>query len=176
MLRHPFAWVLGSAAFLCACRGDGTGPDTGRGSFSASWVGSDSGKVSARPKAVFCSDGNNLVLTAIHHDAGVGLALYPQEELAGGDYDVFDPAVDTVKRPGMSGAVRWFTERDIPSYQSDWGTLNLAVKSGTVSGGFVMHMRKVGSDSDTIILTGKFTGVVPAACPADSVSHSGPAK
>jgi hypothetical protein len=132
--------------------------------------------VSAKPRAVFCSDGNNLVLTAVHADAGVGLALYPQEELVTGDYDVFDPAMDTVRRPGMSGAVRWFTDKDIPSYQSDWGTINLAVRSGVVSGGFVMHMRKVGADSDTIMLTGKFTGVVPIACDADSVSRPAPAK
>lgn len=161
---------------MVACRGDGTGPESGKGSFTASWVGADSGKLSARPKAIFCSDGNNLVLTAIHNDAGVGLALYPQEELAGGDYDAFDPSIDTVRRPGMSGAIRWFSERDIPSYQSDWGTMNLAVKSGVVSGAFVMHMRKVGADSDTIMLTGKFTGVVPTACSADSVSRPGSPK
>lgn len=159
-----------------ACRGDGTGPETGKGSFSASWVGADSGKLNATPRAVFCSDGNNLVLTALHQDAGVGLALYPQEELAGGEYDVFDPGVDTIRRPGMSGAVRWFTEKDIPSYQSDWGTLNLAVRSGVISGGFMMHMRKVGVDTDTIILTGKFTRVVPVACAADSVSPPAPGK
>jgi hypothetical protein len=76
----------------------------------------------------------------------------------------------------MSGAIRWFTEKEIPSYQSDWGTLTLAMKAGIASGGFVMHMRKVGADTDTIMLTGKFTGVIPTACAADSVSRPAPAK
>lgn len=168
----PFTLLI----LLAACRGDGTGPELGKGTLSASWVGSDSGKLSAKPRAVFCSDGNSLVLTAVHADAGVGLALYPQEELVAGEYDVFDPGMDTIRRPGMTGAVRWFTDKDIPSYQSDWGTITLAVRSGAVSGGFVMHMRKVGADSDTIMLTGKFTGVVPTACEADSVSRPAPGK
>lgn len=171
--RFPYLTLL---LLGVACRGDGTGPELGRGSLSASWVGSDSGKLSAKPKAIFCSDGNNLVLTAVRGDAGIGLALYPPDELVAGDYDVFDPAVDSVRRPGMSGAVRWFTDKDIPSYQSDWGTITLALRSGAVSGGFVMHMRKVGADTDTIMLTGKFTGVVPTACVADSVSRLKPSK
>lgn len=176
MAQHRILPLFLLSLAAAGCRDDGTGPETGRGSFTASWVGSDSGKVSARPRAVFCSEGNNLVLTAVHGDAGVGLALYPPEELTTGDYDGFDPGMDTIRRPGMSGAVRWFTDRDIPSYQSDWGTMNLSVKSGVVSGGFVMHMRRVGADSDTIMLTGKFTGVVPVSCPADSVSPPAPAK
>jgi hypothetical protein len=175
MVNYRF-WSIVALGLCAACRGDGTGPELGRGSLSASWVGSDTGKLSAKPKAVICSDGNNLVLTAMHGDAGLGLALYPPDELIAGDYDVFDPAVDSVRRPGMSGAVRWFTDKDIPSYQSDWGTLTLALRSGAVSGGFVMHMRKVGADTDTIMLTGKFTGVVPTACVADSVSRPKPAK
>ena len=45
-----------------------------------------------------------------------------------------------------------------------------------MSGGFAMHMRKVGADSDTIVLTGKFSGVVPTPCDADSVSRPAPPK
>jgi hypothetical protein len=162
--------------FVAACRGDGTGPAAGAGSFSAAWVGADSGELNARPSAVFCSDGNHLELYAMRGDVGVGLALFPGEELRVGTYDVFDPGVDSVHRPGVSGAVRWFTERDIPSYQSDWGSLELVKRGTALAGNFAIHMRRVEADTDTIMVTGKFSGVVPVVCPADSVPRPGPAK
>lgn len=161
---------------VAACRSDGTEPVGGTGSFSAEWVGTDTGGLSARPRAVFCSEGNHLELYAIQGDAGVGLAIFPSDEIRVGTYEVFDPGVDSAHRPGASGAVRWFTEKDIPSYQSDWGSLELARKGTALAGNFAMHLRKVGTDTDTIMLTGKFSGVVPTLCPADAVSRPGPPK
>lgn len=173
MIPHRVGLVLLLLLFA-ACRGDGTGPDTGKGSFSAAWVGADTGKLTARPRAVFCSDGNHLELFAVEGDAGVGLVVFPSQELSAGTYDVFDPGADTVRRPGASGAARWFTDKDIPAYRSDWGSLELARRGAALSGNFAMHMRKVDAESDTIMITGRFSGVIPAPCAADSVPRPGP--
>jgi hypothetical protein len=166
---HRLSGLVVLAGLALACRGNGTGPSPGRGSFSASWVGSDTGKLSGRPIAVFCGDGNRLELMAMQGDAGIGLAVYPAEEITDGNYDGFDPGTDTVRRPGVTAAARWFTEREVAAYQSDWGALKLKRRGNTLSGGFAIHLRKVGADTDTIMVQGKFTGVLPGPCPEDSV-------
>jgi len=166
--------ILGLLSLALACRGEGTGPSPGRGSFSASWVGSDTGKLSGRPIAVFCSDGNRLELMATQGDAGFGLAVYPAQELAEGNYDGFDPGMDTIRRPGVTAAARWFTEREVAAYQSDWGDLKLQRRGNLLSGGFAIHLRKVGADTDTIMVQGKFTGVLPGPCPEEQDSAPPP--
>ena len=175
MISHRLRLVL-LLPLIAACRSDGTGPETGKGSFSAWWVGTDSGKLTARPRAVFCSDGNHLELFAVQGDAGVGLAVFPSQDLSAGTYDAFDPWADTVRRPGVSVAARWFNDKDIPSYQSDWGSLELTMKGPALAGGFAMHMRKVGAESDTIMITGSFSGIIPVPCAADSVPRPAPPK
>jgi len=160
-----------------ACRSStSTGGIGATGSFTASWVGADTGKLSGRPRAVFCAGENLLELTAVQGDVGVGLAVYPSAELASGPYDGFDPGIDSVRRPGVTGAARWFTEREIAAYQSDWGSLQLVARGPAVAGTFALHMHKVGADTDSIVLNGRFKGVVPAPCPADSVSPPPPAQ
>ena len=162
------------AFLLPACRSDtGTAEGGSRASFHASWVGADAGKLDARPHAVFCQEGNRLELMAVQGDAGIGLAIYPDSELQSGTYDGFDPGADTVPRPGVAGAARWFTEREIPAYQSDWGTLELTRTGGTLAGSFALHMRKPTEAGDSIMLNGRFSGVTPGPCPADSVPPSG---
>lgn len=170
-MRALLLLALASGVALgTGCRSDGSGPTASKGSFSASWVGSDTGKLSAAPRAVFCADGNHLEILATKGDQGVGLAIYPQAELADGNYEGFDPGVDTVTRPGVTAAARWFTEREIAAFQSDWGTLKLRKKGEAYSGGFAMHLRKVGADTDTIVLNGHFSGVVPGPCSPGAVS------
>jgi hypothetical protein len=172
MVVRSFRLLAVCLSLALACRDDGTGPSPGRGSFSASWVGSDTGKLSGRPIAVFCSDGNRLELLATHGDVGIGLAVYPTEEIADGTYDGFDPGTDTIRRPGVAAAARWFTEREVAAYQSDWGALKLKRRGNTLSGGFAIHLRKVGADTDTIMVQGKFTGVLPGPCAEDSIPGS----
>lgn len=172
-MRGPSFLTLALLASVGAgCRGDGISPTSGKGSFSVSWVGSDTGKLSATPRAVFCSDANHLEILASKGDLGVGLAVYPQAELTEGTYSGFTPGADTIPRPGVSAAARWFTEREIEAFQSDRGTLDLRHKGETFSGGFELHLRKIGADTDTIVLRGHFSGVIPGPCGADTVSFA----
>jgi hypothetical protein len=135
-------------------------------------VGSDTGKLSAAPRAAFCTEGNHLEILATKGDLGIGLAIYPGEKLEDGSFEAFDPSVDSISRPGVAAAARWFTEREIAAYQSDWGSLKLKKRGQVLSGGFAMHLRKVGVDSDTIVLNGHFSGVVPGPCVPDTVSQA----
>jgi hypothetical protein len=146
------------------------------GKLSASWVGSDTGKLTARPRAVFCPEGSRLELLALNGDAGLGLAIYPVSEVAAGTYDGFDPGVDSVHRPGVTGAARWFTEKEVEAYQSDWGSLDLTRDGRRITGVFALHMRRLGASEDSIILNGRFSGVTPGPCPADSVPPPAPAQ
>lgn len=155
---------------VAGCRSDGSGPTATAGSFSASWVGSDTGKITASPRAVFCVDENQLELLATRADVGVGLVIYPKRSRVEGDFEGFDPAADTLVRPGVTAAARWFTEREIRAFRSDGGSLKLTRKGDAWSGAFAMHLRRVGADTDTIVITGRFSGVVPAPCVADTVS------
>jgi uncharacterized protein involved in copper resistance len=171
MRRLPLALLVFAVP---ACRTDAETAEGGsRGSFHASWVGADTGKLDARPRAVFCQEGNRLELMAVQGDAGIGLVIYPDSGVQAGTYDGFDPGADTVPRPGVAGAARWFTEKEIPAYQSDWGTLELTRTGATLAGSFALHMRRSTGEGDPIMLNGRFSGVIPGPCPADSVSRSG---
>lgn len=170
MHRTAVAWVTLGVLSLAGCRGASTsGTAEGQGSFSASWVGSNTGKLSGTPRAVFCREGNHLEIMASRGDVGVGLAVYPAKDLVSGNYEGFDPQ-DSIVRPGVAGAARWFTERDIRAFQSQSGSLNLVKNGAAWSGGFGLQLRRVGADTDSIMLSGQFRGVVPGPCPADSVS------
>jgi hypothetical protein len=170
MRALPLLTLAFGVSLGAGCRSDGSGPTSGKGSFSVSWVGADTGKLSATPRAAFCTEGNHLEILASRGDLGVGLAIYPQAELGEGTYAGFNPAADTIPRPGVSAAARWFTEREIEAFQSDRGTLDLKRKGEAFSGGFALHLRKVGADTDTIVLNGHFSGVIPGPCGADTVS------
>lgn len=172
MRSLPILALMAGASLVSSCRSDGSGPTSGKGSFSVSWVGSDTGKLSAAPRAAFCTDGNHLEILASRGDLGVGLAIYPQAEPGEGIYQGFDPGVDTVTRPGVTAAARWFTEREIKAFQSDRGTLNLTRRGESFSGDFAMHLRKVGADTDTIVLSGRFSGVMPGPCAADTTADT----
>lgn len=170
MYRHSLLPLTAGLLALAGCRHDtSSAPAEGRGSFSASWVGSDTGKLSGTPRAALCRDGNLLEILVSKGDVGVGLVVYPEKDLAGGNYPAFDPQ-DSVVRPGVAAAARWFTERDIRAFQSDFGALNLVQRGEAWSGGFGLHLRRVGADSDSIVLSGQFKGVVPGPCGSDSVS------
>lgn len=172
MRPFPFLLLALGVSLGTSCRDNGSGPTSGKGSFSVSWVGADTGRLSATPRAAFCSDGNHLEILASKGDLGVGLAIYPPAELGEGTYTGFVPGADSVPRPGVSAAARWFTEREIEAFQSDRGTLDLKRKGEAFSGGFALHLRKVGADTDTIVLNGRFSGVIPGPCGADTLSQA----
>lgn len=170
-MRRTFLLSLGIGLLaLAGCRHDtSSAPAEGRGSFSASWVGSDTGKLSGTPRAAICRDGNLLEILVSKGDAGVALVVYPKRNLEGGDYPGFNPQ-DSIVRPGVAAAARWFTERDIRAFHSGGGSLHLVQNGSTYSGAFGLHLRRVGGDSDSIVLNGQFKGVVPGPCGSDSVS------
>lgn len=170
MHRYALLPLASGVLALAGCRSDSSNaPAEGRGSFSASWVGADTGKLTGTPRAALCRDGNRLEILVSKGDVGVGLVVYPEKDLVGGNYTAFDPQ-DSVVRPGVAAAARWFTERDIRAFQSDWGALNLVQRGEAWSGGFGIHLRRISADTDSIILSGQFKGVVPGPCGSDSVS------
>jgi hypothetical protein len=178
---HPRHLFLIGLLLPAACRSSkgvlGSADEVGSGGkLSASWIGSDTGKLTAPPRAVFCREGSRLELLALNGDAGLGLAIYPVSEVAAGAYDGFEPGADSIRRPGVTAAVRWFTEKEVEAYQSDWGSLALTRDGPRIAGNFALHMRKVGEAEDSILLNGRFSGVTPGPCPGDSVPPPAPAQ
>ena len=122
-----------------------TGP-AGGARLEARWVGSDTGAFAGTPKVTWCGSIQRLEVTAVDgNDAGVGLALYPLKELRPGRYDAFDPGIDSVHRPGVAAASRWFTEQAVKGFQSDSGDLELERSGTTFSARFGFRMRSLGS-------------------------------
>jgi hypothetical protein len=166
--------VLVVLLLLGACRSTGRPEEGGAGAsgkLAASWVGADTGKLSGTARAAWCDADRRLELTAVQGDAGVGLVLYPVAEVQAGTYAAFVPGADSIPRPGVAGAARWFTERAIAAYQSDSGRLELSGSQGALAGTFDLHMRSLEGE-DTVRLSGRFSGVRPGACVADSVRDS----
>jgi hypothetical protein len=160
---------------LGACRSRGRsdeGVAGAAGRLSANWIGADTGKLNGPARAGWCDDDHRLELTAVQGDAGVGLALYPVADLRPGTYAASLPAADsTPHRPGVTGAARWFTDKAIAAYQSDSGALELSVSRGTLAGTFDFHMHAL-DGTDTVRLSGRFSGVRPGVCAADSLPDS----
>jgi hypothetical protein len=162
--------LLLCVTLLAACRSGHGAPSAGQGSLSASWIGSDTGKIAARPRAAWCPDARRLELFAEKGDQGLGLVLYPAGELQPGSYPVFDPRADSLRRPGVAAAVRWFTERSMAAYQSDSGGLELERAGSELAGSFGIRMRGL-VEGRAVRLTGRFSGVKPGPCPpSDSVT------
>lgn len=170
MASIPFRAVCGAAVVLAAA-----GCAKGRGGprLTASWSGSDTGKVSVAPTVIWCPVASRLEVKGVREDVGFGLVLYPQSELAAGDYPAFDPGLDSVRRPGSSGAARWFTQQEIIGYQSDSGSVALNKSTDGVQLKFRFRLRSL-NGKDTIRATGAANDLVPGACPADSVPNPAP--
>ena len=157
------------AGLFMACRGpvDGARLD-------ARWVGSDTGVFAGTPKVTWCGSIQRLELTAVDgSDAGIGLAIYPPGELRPGRYDAFDPGIDSIHRPGVASASRWFTEQAVKGFQSDSGSLDLERTGTTFSAQFGFRMRSL-EGRDTVRLTGRFRDAVPGPCPGDTTTAVAP--
>lgn len=169
-LRLPILGLL----LLAACRSHAPpaeGKNGPAGRLSASWIGADTGKLSGPVRAAWCEQERRLELTAIQGDAGLGLVLYPVNDLRPASYAAVLPGSDSMARPAVTGAARWFTEKVIAAYQSDSGTLELRGTSTALGASFEFHMRSLNGE-DTVRLTGRFSGVRPGSCTADSVADS----
>jgi len=165
-MTRPALLLLLALAGGCRSHPDADEP---AGSMHAEWFGLDTGKVDGAARANWCAADQRLEIFGVKGDAGVGLVVYPAEELGPGYFVAFDPGLDTVHRPGVSGALRWFSERAIAGYQSDSGGLELTRAGSGYSGTFEFRMRPLNGD-DTLRLRGRFRRVSPAACPGDSLS------
>jgi hypothetical protein len=160
--------ALGAVLLTAGCGHSGGGPY-----LSASWTGSDTGRIAARAVASWCPVANRLEVKAVQEDVGFALAIYPEKDLASGEFPVFDPGIDTVHRPGAAGVTRWFTEKQLQGYQSDSGGVTLARSGDKLQLQFRLRMRSLGGEG-TIRATGRATGLVPGSCPADSVPNASP--
>ena len=159
--RQPILLLL-LAAPIVGCH-----PAASRSTLHAAWVGLDTGAVEGAARAVWCPEERRLELTAMENDAGVGFVLYPASTLEPGEYPAFDPGADTVRRPGAAAAVRRFTDAAVRGYQGDSGSLLLRREGKALAGKFGFRLRSL-EGTDTLRLTGDFTGSVPGSCPADS--------
>ncbi len=157
------------AGLFMAC----SGPE-GAARLDARWVGSDTGAFAGTPKVTWCGSIQRLEVTAVDgNDAGVGVAIYPVKELRPGRYEAFDPGIDSVHRPGVAAASRWFTEQAVKGFQSDSGDLKLERTGTTFSARFGFRMRSL-EGRDTVRLTGRFHDAVPGPCPGDTTTAVAP--
>ncbi|MBK8003510.1 MAG: hypothetical protein IPK12_06070 [Gemmatimonadetes bacterium] len=143
------------------------------GTLTATWSGPDTlaGQLNAPARGGWCAGTGRLDVIATRDDQAVGLAIFPVDSLQPGEYAVFDPGIDTARRPAVAGAARWYTDAAIVGYQSDSGqfTLSRDAKGGL---GAEFGFRLVDlTREDTIRLTGTMTGLVPGGCEDDSLPN-----
>jgi hypothetical protein len=168
------ALLLPPLLLLAACSTATGGEGRGTGGLEASWTGSDTGQLAAPVRASWCADDSRLEIFATKEDHGVGLAIYPVDGIAEGEYPAFDPGVDTARPPAVSAAARWYTDAAIMGFQSDSGRLTLARRDSVLSAEFGFRLRSL-TGLDTIRLTGRFEKVVPGPCRVDSLPSTPPA-
>jgi len=152
-----------SASLLLACGGSGP-------TLRASWDGPKAGKLRAAATAAWCPKARRLEVDAIREDVGVALAIYPEEALAAGSYEAFDPGRSAMQRPGSAAALRWFTEQEVKGYQSDSGAATLSMENGKYGVQFGYRLVSV-TLTDTLRVAGQAAGLSPGTCMADDVSQ-----
>jgi hypothetical protein len=164
---------IGSAA-LCALAALLSCERPARGArLQASWIGSDTARVSAPATVAWCPVSGRLEVTAIRDDMGFGLVLYPVGEVAAGEFPALDAAGDSITRPGVAAAARRFSEKSILAYQSDSGGLALTREGDAFRVTFDFRMRSP-DQAETVWVHGGATRLVPGPCPADSVPSAAP--
>jgi hypothetical protein len=124
-------------------------------------------------RAFWCPGAGRLEVMSVNEDMGFGLVLYPEDSLVAGNYPSFDPGIDSVRRPGAAGVARWYTEQRIVGLQSDSGMLKLVRDGAKYDATFGFRLRSLDA-SDTTRVTGRASGLVPGACPADSLPSTAP--
>lgn len=143
------------------------------GRLEASWIGTDTGHFAAPANARWCPAAGLLEVSAVDADEGFGLAIYSAGKLVDGDYAVADTGTDSILRPSASGAYRRFTEQQVVGFRGDSGSVSLTQKGSRVDLTFLFRMPAI-DGKDTIEATGTATGLLPGACPADSVPNGPP--
>jgi hypothetical protein len=109
----------------------------------------------------------------VRGDVAFGLVVYPVDQPDTGEYAAFDPGIDSVHRPGSSGAARWFTEQRIKGYQSDSGSVTVTRSERGLSARFEFRMRALEGEG-SVFAEGRAVGIVPGPCPLDSVPGTAP--
>lgn len=157
--------LAGIVMLLSGCEQSGTGPR-----LEAAWTGTDTGAIAATARVAWCSVAARLEVTAIRADQGFGLVIFPVgDSLSAGEFQSFDPGIDTALRPGVAAAARWFTDERMAAFQSDSGSLELARAGNGYDARFGFRLRGL-DGQDTVVVTGRATGLmVDTPCPADSV-------
>ncbi len=158
------------AASLAACH-----PSGGTGArVEAEWTGRDTGQYAGPIRAAWCPVATRLEVTSVHGDEGFGLVLYPDSVPVAGAYTGFDVGLDSVPpRPAAGAALRWYTDQRMEAFQSRSGTLDLTGGDGHFDAAFTLTMVSL-DRPDTIVMTGKATGISPGPCPVDSVPPAAP--
>jgi len=150
---------------LLACRSAAGRPAT-EGSLQASWRDSlGEARFSAPAEAQWCARDSALEIIAVRNDSAVGLALFAKDSLRAEGFPLFQAGVFAPWRPQATAALRLLTASDLRGYQSGWGRVELTqVAANRVSGTLELHL-KHSSGTDSLHLTGSFTGVAvrPAA-------------
>lgn len=177
MRARPASLAFVTLTAVTACgSGDSRPPErdppaTGR--LEVSWVGSDTGGLSAPAQVAWCPVASRLEVTAVRDDQGFGLVVYPLGELAAGSYPAFDAGIDTTHRPGVATAARWFKDEYLAAFQGDSGVLELARAGDRWEATFTVRLRGL-ERTDTLLATGRATGLTPGPCAADSVPPGAP--
>ncbi len=162
------ALPLAGLLLLSSCEQGGTGPR-----LEAAWTGTDTGAIATTARVAWCPVAARLEVTAIRADQGFGLVIFPVgDSLSAGEFQSFDPGIDTAARPGVAAAARWFTDERMAAFQSDSGSLELARAGNGYDARFGFRLRGL-DGQDTLVVTGRATGLmVDTPCPADSVPAS----
>ena len=89
------------------------------GRLDASWIGSDSGKISAVAAAEWCEDSLFLMIRAVQGDTGLGLALRFLDSITPDSYRVMEPSRADSSPPSASVALRLFAQTTVDGFQGD---------------------------------------------------------
>jgi hypothetical protein len=140
---------------LAACNGPaGHKPGTGR--LEAHWTGSDTGKISVTARAEWCGRDRFLEIRGVRGDTGLALALFPQDTIVPGRYQVRTLPVADSTRPAAGVGLRLFAQTAIKGFQGDSGSVQLRHSSpGVFSGEIEARARSV-SGIQRVHLTGTF--------------------
>lgn len=161
MSFHRSSVLLTAAALAIAC--GGSAAKVAGGDFTAEWTGADSGGISVRPHAVWCEGDKRLKVTAVRGDVGVGLLIYPSGALKPGTFPVFDPGIDSAKRPGVAFAGRWVKNKQVVAFQSDSGDIALDSTATGFSGKFTVRLKGL-NNNDTVRMSGHFGRITLDPC------------
>ena len=138
-------------------------------SLQAYWTGSDTGKAALPARAALCGAGGPLLIFGQSGDTGIGLALYPLDSVAAGNYPVFDPTHGVV-RPGAAVAARWTRKMVMADLRGTQGQVALEQAGTLVSGHFSARTSGV-VISGSVAMEGSFRGIPLAHDGPDCAGH-----